>query len=104
MNVVTLFYSERFDTAAPYTMRVHLRYRITTDLEPASYDKPKLIPSYFMGTWGNYTSFGEWKDVYAELTFGTNSFDRTGIAGVRILEYNVDDAIRYHFDPKKYAK
>jgi len=103
-DMSTLFYSERFDTTAPYTIRVHLRYKISTDLEPDIYDRAELIPSRFRGTDGQYTSFGEWKDVYAELTFGTNSFDRTGIAGVRILEYNVDDAIRYHFDPKKYTK
>ncbi len=103
-DMSTLFYSERFQKYAPYTIRVHLRYRIATDAETGAYEQAELIPSCFLGTWGQYTSFGEWKDVYAELTFATNSFDRMGIAGVRILEYNVDDAIRYHFDPKKYVK
>ena len=103
-DMSTLFYSERFDEVAPYTIRVHLRYKITSDFEPGYSELAEVLPVNMYGIFEHFTSFGEWKDVYAELTFDTNSFDRTGIGGVRVLEYNVDDAIRYHFDPKKYAK
>lgn len=103
-DMSTLFYSERFDDSAPYTMRVHLRYKITTDAEPGLYEMAEIVPVRAYGVDCQFKSFGEWKDVYAELTFATNSFDRTGIGGVRILEYNVNDAIRYHFDPKQYVK
>lgn len=103
-DMSTLFYSERFDDSAPYTMRVHLRYKITTDAEPGLYEMAEIVPVRAYGVDCQFKSFGEWKDVYAELTFATNSFDRTGIGGVRILEYNVHDAIRYHFDPKQYVK
>lgn len=103
-DMSTLFYSERFHDKLTYTMRVHLRYKITTDAEPELYEMAEIIPMRAYGVDCQFTSFGEWKDVYAELTFATNSFDRTGIGGVRILEYNVDDAIRYHFDPKQYVK
>lgn len=103
-DMSTLFYSEQLDDSAPYTIRVHLRYKITTDAEPDLYNKAEVIPVRAYGVINSFTSFGEWKDVYAELMFATNSFDRTGIAGVKILEYNVDDAIRYHFNPKQYVK
>ena len=103
-DMSTLFYSERFDDSAPYTMRVHLRYKITTDAEPGLYERAEIVPVRAYGVIDSFTTFNEWKDVYAELTFATNSFDRTGIGGVRIIEYNVDDAIRYHFDPKQYVK
>lgn len=103
-DMSTLFYSERFTEYTPYTIRVHLRYKITTDAEPESYMEAEVIPMCAYDTVCSFTSFGEWKDVYAELTFATNSFDRTGIGGVRILEYNVNDAIRYHFDPKQYTE
>jgi len=103
-DMSTLFYSERFDDASPYTIRVHLRYKITTDAEPDFYERAEILPIRAYGITNTFTSFGEWKDVYAELTFATNSFDRTGIGGIRIIEYNVNDAIRYHFDPKQYVK
>jgi len=103
-DMSTLFYSERFHDKLTYTMRVHLRYRITTDAEPGLYERAEIVPVRAYGVIDSFTSFNEWKDVYAELTFATNSFDRTGIGGVRIIEYNVDDAIRYHFDPKQYVK
>lgn len=103
-DMSTLFYSERFHDAHPYTIRVHLRYKITTDAEPGASEMAEVIPMCAYGTHCSFTSFCEWKDVYAELTFATNSFERTGIGGVRILEYNTDDAIRYHFDPKDYVK
>ena len=103
-DMSTLFYSERFDDSAPYTIRVHLRYRITTDYDDGFSEMAEVLPVRAYNMVSNFTSYGEWKDVYAELTFATNSFDRTGIGGVRILEYNTDDAIRYHFDPRQYVK
>lgn len=103
-DMSTLFYSERFSSRSPYTLRVHLRYKITTDAKPDFYEMAEVLPVRAYGITNTFTSFGEWKDVYAELTFDTNSFDRTGIGGIRIIEYNVDDAIRYHFDPMKYVK
>lgn len=103
-DMSTLFYSELFSDRSPYTIRVHLRYKITTDAEPGFSDMAEVVPVRAYGAWSQFESFGEWKDTYAELTFDTNSFDRAGIGGVRILEYNVNDAIRYHFDPKKYVK
>lgn len=103
-DMSTLFYSELFSERSPYTIRVHLRYRITTDAETGHSEMAEVIPVRALGLWDHFTSFGEWKDVYAELTFDTNSFDRTGIGGIRVIEYNTEDAIRYHFEPKKYTK
>lgn len=103
-DMSTLFYSEVFSTSAPYTIRVHLKYKIITDAETGDYQMAEVIPVRAYGMWSRFKSYGEWKDVYAELTFDTNLFDRTGIGGVRILEYNVNDEICYHFDPEKYVK
>ena len=103
-DMSTLFYSELFDEYTTYTIRVHLHYRITTDAETGFYEMAEVLPICAYGVTNNFISFGEWKDVYAELTFATNSFDRTGTAGLRIIEYNVNDGIRYHFDPLEYVK
>lgn len=104
-DMSTLFYSETFGEDSPFTIRVHLKYRINTEAEPGLYySKNELVlPSLFFRVETGFESFGEWKDVYAELTLNNNSFDRAGVVGIRIDEENVKHESRYHFDPKVYV-
>ena len=104
-DMSTLMYSEQFTQYAPFTVRVHLRYKIDTEYEPGWYFTTNnlVLPMLCGGVETSFESFGEWKDVYAEIAFGVNCFDRSGVAGLRITEGNVDDPIPYHFDPKDYV-
>lgn len=104
-DMSTLFYSECISEQAPFTIRVHLKYRITTEAESGLYFTvdDMVLPTHFRGIETQFDSFGEWKDMYVELNFANNSFDRAGVAGLQLIEADGLDATLYHFDPKEYV-
>ena len=104
-DMSTLAYSEVFNENAPFTIRVHLKYKIDTEVAPGLFftNSAMILPTSFVRVETYFESFNEWKDVYAELTFNNNSFDRAGVVALRINESYIGQAPRYHFDPQEYV-